>query len=171
MVVEKSLTQLTRIILLKLIQPNTILTGRTNSTFALSRSQHKSQGFGRSQAKESEFLELIGGLENKSDHIFEGIDTTWNRLEGGKRIKILIDKISKFDFENPEKSVKNLLEVFNEIMRLESSVWKIRKLKEVKEIIKLCLGIKMITNTDFDYGNRGEEINLDFKILNNSSYQ
>ena len=28
----------------------------------------------------------------------------------------------------------------------------------------------MITNTDFDYGNRDEEINLDFKILNNSSY-
>ena len=93
------------------------------------------------------------------------------RLEGGKRIKILIDQIiAKFDFENPEKSVKNLLEVFNEIKRLESSVWKIRKLKEVKEIIKLCLGIKMITNTDFDYGNKDEEINLDFKILNNSSY-
>jgi len=150
------------------------LTGRTNSEIsALSRSQHKSQGFGRSPSleKESEFLELIGGLENKSDRIFEGIDTTWNRLEGGKRIKILIDQIiAKFDFENPEKSVKNLLEVFNEIKRLESSVWKIRKLKEVKEIIKLCLGIKMITNTDFDYGNRDEEINLDFKILNNSSY-
>ena len=32
------------------------------------------------------------------------------------------------------------------------------------------MGIKMITNTDFDYGNKDEEINLDFKILNNSSY-
>ena len=150
------------------------LTGRTNSEIsALSRSQHKSQGFGRSPRleKESEFLELIGGLENNSNRIFEGIDTTWNRIEGGQIIKILIDQIiAKFDFKKPEKSVKNLLEVFNEINKLKSSIWKIRKLKEVKEIIKLCLGIKMITNTDFDYGNKGEVIDLDVKILNNSSY-
>ena len=150
------------------------LTGRTNSEIsAMSRSQHKSQGFGRSPRleKESEFLELIGGLENNSNRIFEGIDTTWNRIEGGKKIKTLIDHIiAKFDFEKPEKSVKNLLEVFNEINKLKSSVWKIRKLIEVKEIIKLCLGIKMITNTDFGYGNKGEEIDLDVKILNNSSY-
>ncbi|MFL2590841.1 MAG: PIG-L family deacetylase [Flavobacteriaceae bacterium] len=150
------------------------LTGKTNSEIsALSRSQHKSQGFGRSPSleKETEYLELIGGLENKSNDIFEGINTTWNRLEGGKQIKVLIDQtLEKFDFEKPEKSVKNLLKISNEIKKLRISEWKTRKLKEVKEIIRLCLGIKMITNTDFDYGNNGEEIDLDFKVLNNSSY-
>ena len=150
------------------------LTGKTNSEIsALSRSQHKSQGFGRSPSleKETEYLELIGGLENKSNDIFEGVNTTWNRLEGGKQIKILIDQtLEKFDFEKPEKSVKNLLKILNEIKKLRISVWKTRKLKEVKEIIRLCLGIKMITNTDFDYGNKGEEIDLDFKVLNNSSH-
>ena len=150
------------------------LTGKTNSEIsALSRSQHKSQGFGRSPnlEKETEYLELIGGLENKSNDIFEGVNTTWNRLEGGAEIKVLIDQtLEKFDFEKPEKSVKNLLKILNEIKKLRISVWKTRKLKEVKEIIRLCLGIKMITNTDFDYGNKGEEIDLDFKVLNNSSY-
>ena len=150
------------------------LTGKTNSEIsALSRSQHKSQGFGRSPSleKETEYLELIGGLENKSNDIFEGVNTTWNRLEGGKQIKILIDQtLEKFDFEKPENSVKNLLKILNEIKKLRISVWKTRKLKEVKEIIRLCLGIKMITNTDFDYGNKGEEIDLDFKVLNNSSH-
>ena len=150
------------------------LTGKTNSEIsALSRSQHKSQGFGRSPnlEKETEYLELIGGLENKSNDIFEGVNTTWNRLEGGAEIKVLIDQtLEKFDFEKPEKSVKNLLKILNEIKKLRISVWKTRKLKEVKEIIRLCLGIKMITNTDFNYGNKGEEIDLDFKVLNNSSY-
>ena len=150
------------------------LTGKTNSEIsALSRSQHKSQGFGRSPSleKETEYLELIGGLENKFNDIFEGVNTTWNRLEGGKQIKILIDQtLEKFDFEKPENSVKNLLKILNEIKKLRISVWKTRKLKEVKEIIRLCLGIKMITNTDFDYGNKGEEIDLDFKVLNNSSH-
>tara|TARA_Y100000768_G_scaffold118846_1_gene87822 strand:- start:358 stop:2811 length:2454 start_codon:yes stop_codon:yes gene_type:complete len=150
------------------------LTGKTNSEIsALSRSQHKSQGFGRSPnlEKETEYLELIGGLENKSNDIFEGVNTTWNRLQGGGEIKVLIDQtLKKFDFEKPEKSVKNLLKILNEIKKLRISVWKTRKLKEVKEIIRLCLGIKMITNTDFDYGNKGEEIDLDFKVLNNSSY-
>ena len=150
------------------------LTGKTNSEIsALSRSQHKSQGFGRSPnlEKETEYLELIEGLENKSNDIFEGVNTTWNRLEGGGEIKILIDQtLEKFDFEKPEKSVKKLLKILNEIKKLKISVWKTRKLKEVKEIIRLCLGIKMITNTDFDYGNKGEEIDLDFKVLNNSSY-
>ena len=150
------------------------LTGKTNSEIsALSRSQHKSQGFGRSPnlEKETEYLELIEGLENKSNDIFEGVNTTWNRLQGGGEIKVLIDQtLKKFDFEKPEKSVKKLLKILNEIKKLKISVWKTRKLKEVKEIIRLCLGIKMITNTDFDYGNKGEEIDLDFKVLNNSSY-
>lgn len=150
------------------------LTGKTNSEIsAQSRSQHKSQGFGRSPSleKETEYLELIGGIENKSNSIFEGIDTTWNRLKNGKKIKILIDQtLEKFDFEKPEKSVENLLKILNEINNLSNSVWKIRKLKEVKEIILLCLGVKMITNTDFDYGNKGEEIDLELKILNNSNY-
>ena len=107
------------------------LTGKTNSEIsALSRSQHKSQGFGRSPnlEKETEYLELIGGLENKSNDIFEGVNTTWNRLEGGGEIKVLIDQtLEKFDFEKPEKSVKNLLKILNEIKKLRISVWKTNK--------------------------------------------
>ncbi|NND10176.1 MAG: PIG-L family deacetylase, partial [Flavobacteriaceae bacterium] len=53
---------------------------------AMSRSQHKSQGFGSTgtRGKQLEYIEIIKGeLPSVEENIFEGIDTSWNRVKDG----------------------------------------------------------------------------------------
>ena len=62
------------------------LSGKTNSEIAaLSRSQHKSQGFGSAAAlgERMEYLELVKGKELTRNDPFDGIDTQWTRVKGG----------------------------------------------------------------------------------------
>ena len=82
--------------------PTDFILGRTNSEVAAkSRSQHKSQGFGSSPklGSQLEYLELINGNKPSSNDPFSGIDTSWNRVSGGERIKKLTDQLlSNFDY-------------------------------------------------------------------------
>src|SRR5690606_39434184 len=86
--------------------------GKNNQEIAsLSRSQHQSQGFGdlSSRGDEIDYLELVDGEKLKSSNLFEGIDTTWNRIKGGKNIQPLVTQlINQYDIKNPSKSI-NLL--------------------------------------------------------------
>ena len=72
-----------------------------------SRSQHKSQGFGSTGSRGStlEFLEFRKGDEAEDD-LFEGIDITWNRVNGGAKIASQIQSvIEAYDFSIPSKIV------------------------------------------------------------------
>ena len=68
---------------------------------AISRSQHKSQGFGSegTRGEQLEFLEYGKGERAEMD-MFEGIDTSWGRIKNTGRIQLLVDKaIKEFDAE------------------------------------------------------------------------
>lgn len=111
---------------------------------ALSRSKHQSQGFGStgSRGNETEYLELIKGTFPASGNPFEGINTTWSRIEGGESIGDFIENILKnFNFKNPSSHLPQLMEAYQKINSLENSYWKIQKLKEVEEIILQCSGL------------------------------
>src|SRR6202042_1990773 len=71
----------------------------------LSRSMHHSQGTGamRHPGPGNADFGLVGG-EPVSKDLFEGIDTTWNRLPGGAAVApILADAIRSFEPAHPEK--------------------------------------------------------------------
>ena len=78
--------------------------GISNSEIAsVSRSQHKSQGFGNTseRGKSTEYIELIKGSYPENGNIFEGINTTWSRVKGGKKIgKVLKEVEENYDFEH-----------------------------------------------------------------------
>src|SRR5688572_26734935 len=79
---------------------------------AVSRSQHKSQGFGSSGTRgdQLEFLEYVKG-ERAEKNIFEGINTTWSRVTGGEKVQPLIDRaIKEFDVEKPENALPLLFQ-------------------------------------------------------------
>ncbi|MGB3776101.1 MAG: PIG-L family deacetylase, partial [Leeuwenhoekiella sp.] len=93
----------------------------------LSRSQHRSQGFGNtgSRGSQVEYLELLKGDYPDSGNLFEGIDTTWTRIDGGTEIgEILTDVENNFDFENPAASLSQLLQAYTLINALDDSKWK-----------------------------------------------
>jgi hypothetical protein len=120
--------------------------GKSNQEIAaLSRSCHQSQGFGSigSRGEDIEYLELINGetLVNKLS-IFDGIDTTWNRVSGGKPIGELLTKIGvQFNFTNPEASISDLVKVYSMIQLLDDTHWKNIKSEEVKNCIAACSGL------------------------------
>jgi len=112
---------------------------------ALSRSMHKSQGFGNTGIRGSqiEYLELLKGEfpKNKAN-LFEGIDTTWSRIEGGKEIgRILYTLEANFDFKNPSTMLPQLMEAYKLLEQLPEEHWKTIKLAEIKEIIADCAGL------------------------------
>ena len=120
--------------------------GLSNTEIAsLSRSQHKSQGFGNTGTRGSqlEYIELIkGDMPSDKTNIFDGIDTTWNRIKGGQAIGDILYQVEKnYDFTNPSASVPALLKAFELIKNLEDLHWKRIKSKEIKYLIKDCLGL------------------------------
>ncbi len=146
--------------------------GLSNSEIAsLSRSQHQSQGFGStgSRGDDIEYLEFIKGDFPSNKNIFDGIDTSWNRIEGGKAVAEMLEKVIKeYDFNKPSKSIDGLLEVYNHIENLNENHWKPIKLKEVKNIILACAGLYLEAVANDSYASASADISVNFEAINRS---
>lgn len=151
------------------------LKGISNSEIAAaSRSSHKSQGFGSSPSLggRTEYIELVNGDRPASDDPFEGINTTWTRLEGGEKVgKLVAQALKEFDFKAPQKSVPLLIDIHKAIEGLSPSVWKNRKLKAVKALIKSCAGLTLQLNSDSAYGIAGENLKISFNSVHQSEQE
>ncbi len=142
----------------KLQEPVQIDVGNYNSLLgkyygeiaADGRSMHKSQGFGSSPTRGSvvEYFRLMKGDSVSADPL-EGIDMTWNRIQGGSAIqKMISDCIHWFDPQSPEKSVTPLMAIYLVIKNLPENdqytvYWKKQKMKEIENLLLSCSGIWM----------------------------
>lgn len=138
---------------------------------ALSSSQHKSQGWGRrgERGYKPEFLEPVKG-DSAAETIFEGIDTTWGRIRGGSKVQPLVTKaLETFDPGNPAAIVPLLFDIRDQILTLEGSVWKERKLRETETLIRDCLGLFIEVRADDYRSAPGEEISSSVEIVNRSN--
>lgn len=136
-----------------------------------SRSQHKSQGFGSrgTRGDELEFLEFVKG-EPSSKDIFDGVNTTWSRVKGGEKVRVLVENaIANFDLENPSGIISYLFEIKKAIQSLDQSVWKERKLKEVDEIIQSCLGLYIRVRADNYWISPATSVICEVEIINRSA--
>ena len=137
---------------------------------AISRSQHKSQGFGSrgSRGDRLEFLEYIKGEKAEKD-ILDGINMTWSRVKNSEKVQALVDKaISEFDAENPSASVSILLQIRKAIASLEPGVWQKRKLKETEQLITDCLGLFIDVTADNYWVAPSERVIASFELVNRS---
>ncbi|MFT5848917.1 PIG-L family deacetylase, partial [Psychroserpens sp.] len=140
---------------------------------ALSRSQHKSQGFGStgSRGSQIEYIEIIkGDLPTDKTNIFEGIDTSWNRVEGGKAIGDILYAVEKnYDFKNPSASIPELMRAYLAIQNLENTHWKNIKTNEVKNIIAACAGLYLEVTANSNHATAGAVIDLNLEVINRSN--
>lgn len=148
--------------------------GKSNQEIAaLSRSRHQSQGFGTSGVRgdDMEYLEFIKGEKPAvSSQLFEGIDTSWNRVTGGKPIGILVSKIAKeYDFKNPSASISDLVTVYQLIQNLKEEHWKTVKTAEIKEIIAASAGLYLETVAENQSATPDSDINLNIEAVNRSA--
>lgn len=144
-----------------------------NEIAAIASSQHLCQGFGRltSRGSENEYLEFLKGdlLIDKND-IFSGINTTWNRIEGGKEIGEILYEIEKnFDFINPSKHLPKLLEAYQKVQLLDDKYWREIKEKQLLEIIEACTGLHLEVSAESSSGNPNEKISVNFELVNRST--
>ena len=139
---------------------------------SLSRSQHKSQGFGNtgSRGTNETYFELLKGEMPTNDDIFQGINTSWTRVQGGKEIKEIIDGvIVNFDFTAPDKSVPRLMEAYKRIQNLDNEHWKQLKSQEIKKLITACAGIYLEAAATAAMVTTGEQIDIAIEAINRSN--
>jgi LmbE family N-acetylglucosaminyl deacetylase len=148
--------------------------GKSNQEIAaLSRSSHQSQGFGSSgsRGEDTDYLELINGspLSDKNN-IFEGIDTSWNRVKGGKAIGELMSQIlMQFDYNNPASSIPALVNAYQMIKSLEENHWKTIKSTEIKNTIAACAGLYLEAVSQNQEAYPGSTVKLKLEAINRSS--
>jgi len=132
-----------------------------NEIAGASRSQHKSQGMGSAERKGSSKNQLmnIGGDPAKQD-LFDGIDTTWNRVPNGRPIGDLLRRAAdSFRPENPAATVPLLLEA-HKLMAASSDAWAKRKLVDLDETIALCTGLYVDLLADREQATPGSTIKV-----------
>jgi LmbE family N-acetylglucosaminyl deacetylase len=136
----------------------------------LSRSMHRSQGMGnmgRIGSVESEFI-IIGG-EAPSKDLFDGIDTSWNRLPGGAAVgTALADALRTFEPAHPEKVVAQLIKVRPAIAAMTDPVARI-KLAELDEAIAECAGLWAQAQAKAPEVAPGTNLNVSTTLLNRST--
>ncbi|SHI34935.1 PIG-L family deacetylase [Aquimarina spongiae] len=148
--------------------------GLSNTEIAsLSRSQHKSQGFGStgSRGKQKEYVEIIkGDLPQDKTNVFDGIDTSWNRVKGGKAIGDILYQVEKdFDFRNPSACVPQLVKAYALIQQLEDEHWKTVKSKEIKDIIAAVSGLYLEAVSSESNSSLGNDVSIKIEAINRSA--
>jgi len=144
--------------------------GKSNTEIAAeSRSMHKCQGFGSTGTRgtQLEYLELLkGDLPPSKQDIFEGINTSWTRVQGGDKVKTLLDEVIRnYDFRNPSASVKGLITVYNSIMQVGDNHWKNIKAQECIDLIFACSGLFAEAKSNTHMAVSGENIQIDFEVI------
>lgn len=148
--------------------------GKSNNEIAAeSRSMHKCQGFGSltTRGSQQEYMELVkGDLPNDRTNLFDGIDITWNRVEGGEPIgKLLRSVDDRFNHANPSESVSELIKALKMIKALPDGYWKRVKQAEIKIVIEACMAMYLEVVADDFSATPGQEIELTTEVINRSA--
>ncbi|MCM5663370.1 PIG-L family deacetylase [Galbibacter mesophilus] len=148
--------------------------GKSNNEIAsIARSQHLSQGFGSISARgsEEEYIELIdGSMPKDQNNLFDGINTTWTRIKGGKEIGSILEKVeAEFNVKNPAQHIPQLLKAYKLIEKLEDQYWRTVKLKEIKKIIEASSGLFLEAIANNASAVPGETISIKSFAINRSN--
>lgn len=123
----------------------------------ISRSIHRSQGAGTRSVPgvQEEHFRLVDGAPFEQS-IFDGIDTSWGRVDRKDIGKHIQEIISDFNFTQPENVMPELLALRKEIKTVKDNYWRVQKLKELDHIILSCAGFMAEFYTDVPEMTRGE---------------
>ena len=145
-----------------------------NEIAAIASSQHLCQGFGRLSQRGStqEYLEVIqGSVPKNKNHLFEGINTTWSRIDGGKAIgDILYNVEREFNFKNPSIHIPALVKAYTLLQKSNNTYWKTLKSAALKNIIQNIAGLHLEAFTTSAYANPGETLEVHVEVINRCNY-
>ncbi|MBN1407949.1 MAG: PIG-L family deacetylase [Calditrichaceae bacterium] len=137
---------------------------------AISRTMHKTQGFGSSAQRGNfiNYFEHTAG-DPAETSLFDGIDLTWNRIENSEKIQQLIQKaIDEFNPQNPSKSVSALIAVYREINKHAPGFWIDKKKADVVKLIQQCSGLWLEAIADQHTLIPGDSLGITITAINRS---
>lgn len=151
-------------------QYNSLLGMGYGELAGISRSIHRSQGAGTRSVPgvQTEHFALVDGQPFTSS-LFEGIDTTWgrvNRKDIGNKITAIINS---YNFNQPDASLPQLLQLRKEIKNLKDDFWRTRKLQEIDDIILHCAGFMAELYTNTPETTQGETLPFTLNVIARSS--
>ena len=158
---------------------NKLLGTSYNELAALSRSMHKSQGFG-STGKRGEYLEYFEYLKGDSakNNLFEGVDFSWKRAGENSlssqnitsSVLRLIDEIIRnYNGADPSQSIPRLIKVKELMVKIEDRFWREKKIKEVEDIILQCSGLFLEMTTLSSKKTARDSVSFTLEIVNRSN--
>jgi LmbE family N-acetylglucosaminyl deacetylase len=135
------------------------------SIAARSRAMHKTQGFGVGPAPviEGSRIEpfvLLDGDPATTD-LFDGVDTTWNRVPGGADIaRSLAETVTSFNTRDAAATVPALLAIRRRLAALPADPLVNDKREQLDRIIQACVGLEVDTVVDRAEVVPGERVEL-----------
>ena len=150
---------------------NNLLGQSYSEIAALSRSSHRSQGFGATGARgrSIDYLQFEKG-EQATQDAFEVVDITWNRVVGGASLSKDIDEIiSNFEPSKPVGILDELLSLRSKIEEVKDSFWRTKKLNEIDEIIYAITGLYLEVKADSYISSPGTTMKVSVEAINRSS--
>lgn len=131
---------------------------------------HKSQGFGSAGVRgdfKNYFYPLDGS--NYPSNLFEGLDLSWNRIDGSVKIsQLLKDAEENFDPVHPSAIVPGLIEAYKIVQQIDNNFWREIKSREIVSVIKSCLGLWIEAVTNQATITPGDTLNIQTGIVNRS---
>lgn len=149
------------------------LKGLSNNELAsIASSQHLCQGFGRvtTRGSQQEYIEFLKGDKPSNGDLFEGIDTTWNRVAGGSTIGNILNNIeSNFNFRDPSIHLPELMKAYELVSNLEDKHWRVQKQKELSAIIEACAGLFLEVSANTPTASQGSSVVLNIEALSRNT--
>ncbi len=139
---------------------------------ALSRSQHKSQGFGvpAQRGTAIEYFETIRGDKPVND-LMDGVDVSWKRAFektalGANLGAQFTDYLNEFVWDNTglfspnEKFLSELVKLYDQVQTVNDEYWKKQKSEEIKKIIENYSAIFLEATATSQYAVQGDSIKV-----------
>ncbi|HEV2864122.1 MAG TPA: PIG-L family deacetylase [Pyrinomonadaceae bacterium] len=151
------------------------LLGRSYTELAAqSRSQHKSQGMGAAERRGPavNYLSHVAG-ERATKDIFDGVDLTWRRFEGGDRVGRLVEEAArKFDPANPQGVLPLLVSAHKEMRALKTEGEPLIEAKRAQllEAVRACAGLWLEALAAEPYVVPGAMLKMTATALNRSDF-
>ncbi len=120
---------------------------------ALSRSMHKSQGFGSTGRRGESLGYLFQWEGEKTKDVFGSIDATWSRVDGSEEVAEYLKMAEdNYDPQDPVETLMALSRAKRSLSRLPDQFWKGIKLKEIDQAIAAISGMYFeIVADDYAY--------------------
>jgi LmbE family N-acetylglucosaminyl deacetylase len=128
---------------------------------ALSRSQHKSQGFGVAAQRGSvlEYFVTVKGEKPVTD-LMDGVDVSWSRTGNSGLADLTAEIANKFSASQPDQSLPGLIGLYQLVNKLQPGYYRDQKLKEIQNCIEAVSGIFLDATTNSQFFVEGDSIKV-----------